>query len=311
MKTILISGCAGFIGCNLIERLIINNKIIGIDNFSSSSEHKLLKFINNKNFEFIKSDNNTLSSINDKIDIIYNLACPASPPRYQNAPLFTLKTNFIGTMNLLDLAKKKSSIFIQASTSEVYGDPLEHPQNENYFGNVTTMGPRSCYDEGKRVAETLCYEYRRNFNVETRVVRIFNSYGPYMDIDDGRVISNFLVNVIKNKPLEIYGDGSQTRSFCYIDDLVDGLIKASLIDFNIPINLGNDNEISLNNLAKALKDTFKKIKINYKEGAKDDPKMRKPDINRAKDILNWSPNISLDKGLSLTIDYFKSQILYE
>tara|TARA_B100001939_G_C16684900_1_gene506051 strand:- start:188 stop:703 length:516 start_codon:yes stop_codon:yes gene_type:complete len=171
------------------------------------------------------------------------------------------------------------------------------------------MGPRSCYDEGKRVAETLCYEYRRNFNVETRVVRIFNTYGPYMDIDDGRVISNFLVNVIKNKPLEIYGDGSQTRSFCYIDDLVDGLIKASLIDFNIPINLGNDNEISLNNLAKALKDTFKKIKINYKEGVKDDPKMRKPDINRAKDLLNWSPKISLDKGLSLTIDYFKSQIL--
>ena len=310
MKTILISGCAGFIGCNLIERLIVENKIIGIDNFYSSSKHKLSGFMNNKNFKFIESDINTITSIDEKIDVIYNLACPASPPRYQSAPIFTLKTNFIGTINLLDLAKKNSSIFIQASTSEVYGDPLVHPQNENYSGNVVTMGPRSCYDEGKRVAETLCYEYRRNFNVQTRVLRIFNTYGPYMDIDDGRVISNFLVNVIKNKPLEIYGDGTQTRSFCYIDDLINGLIMASRIDFDIPINLGNDTEISLNNLARTLQDMFKKTEINYKEGIEDDPKMRRPDINRAKEILNWSPNVSLEEGLRLTIDYFKNQIVF-
>ena len=219
-----------------------------------------------------------------------------------------MKTNFIGTLNLLELAKKNDSIFIQASTSEVYGNPEIHPQIETYNGNVNTIGKRSCYDEGKRIAETLCYEYRENYNVRTRILRIFNTYGPFMDMHDGRVISNFIVNTIIRKPLVIYGDGSQTRSFCFIDDLVSGLIKAMDIEFTTPINLGNNNETSLNELAMLLINKFGKNKINFTDSVEDDPQVRNPDITSANKILNWSPIISLSDGLDLTYQYFKSKL---
>ena len=308
MKTILVTGCNGFIGMNLTKRLLKNNRVIGIDNFISSDRNKLNEVIENKNFRFIEADINNLPSIKEDIGLIYNLACPASPPRYQKDPIFTLKTNFDGTLNLLELAREKSSIFIQASTSEVYGDPLETPQNENYKGNVNVLGPRACYDEGKRVAETLCKEYRNIYNLETRIIRIFNTYGPFMDPNDGRVISNFLINIIKEKPLKVYGDGNQTRSFCYIDDLIEGLIKVKNTDFDDPINIGNDNEISLNNLISLLEKRFGNLNIQFLNSVLDDPKIRKPDITKAKKVLKWEPKINLDKGIELTYNYFKKLV---
>ena len=306
MKTVLISGCAGFIGQNLIYQIIDRYKIIGVDNFYSSNQSNVKSFLNHKNFSFIESDIVNLSQIKTRLDYIINLACPASPPLYQKDPFFTLETNYKGTLNLLNIARINDAIFIQASTSEVYGDPLNHPQSENYFGNVNTMGNRSCYDEGKRIAETLCYEFRKKFNVQTRVIRIFNTYGPKMDKNDGRVISNFIVNVINKSPLVIYGNGNQTRSFCYIDDLISGILKSMSIDFEKPINLGNDKEISLNNLVKVLNEIFGENKVNYLESIVDDPKVRKPDISRANEILDWNPKISLVDGLLKTHEYFKS-----
>tara|TARA_B100001059_G_scaffold233350_1_gene273217 strand:+ start:852 stop:1790 length:939 start_codon:yes stop_codon:yes gene_type:complete len=308
MKTVLISGCAGFIGQNLIKNLISNYKIIGIDNFYSSNIDSIKYFLNDDNFEFIEANINNIPKINSNVDIIFNLACPASPPIYQKDPLYTLETNYIGTKNLLELAKNKASIFIQASTSEVYGDPKVNPQPEEYNGNVNTMGLRSCYDEGKRIAETLCFEYRKIYNVKTRIVRIFNTYGPGMEINDGRVISNFLVNIIKNKELVIYGDGNQTRSFCYVDDLIKGLISASKVDFKSPINLGNDNEISLNKLTEILKKKFNDFRIRYAEAHEDDPKIRRPNIHKAKKNLNWLPETDIEEGIDKTYSYFKEKI---
>jgi UDP-glucuronate decarboxylase len=306
MKTVLISGCSGFIGQNLIYQIIDRYKIIGVDNFYSSNQSNLKSFLNHKNFSFIESDIVNLSQIKTRLDYIINLACPASPPLYQKDPFFTLETNYKGTLNLLNIARINDAIFIQASTSEVYGDPLTHPQSENYFGNVNTMGNRSCYDEGKRIAETLCYEFRKKFNVQARVIRIFNTYGPKMDKNDGRLISNFIVNVINKSPLVIYGNGNQTRSFCYIDDLISGILKSMSIDFEKPINLGNDKEISLNNLVKVLDEIFGENEVNYLESIVDDPKVRKPDISRANEILDWNPKISLLDGLLKTHEYFKS-----
>ena len=308
MKTVLISGCCGFIGQNLVNELSKNYNTIGIDNFVSSNRGVLKKLQTLKNFKFIESDIIDLSAIDDKIDYIFNLACPASPPTYQAHPIFTLETNFIGTHNLLKIAKKNNSIFIQASTSEVYGDPEIHPQVEAYRGNVNTIGERSCYDEGKRIAETLCYEYRKKYNINTRIVRIFNTYGPGMDPLDGRVISNFMVNTINKTPLIIYGDGSQTRSFCYIDDMIDALIKSMNTDFDSPINLGNDNEISLNELAEIFVKKYNADKIEYSISKEDDPKVRKPAIERADQILKWSPSTLLIHGLDETYKYFKSII---
>jgi len=305
MKTILISGCAGFIGQNLIKNLINDYKIIGIDNFYSSSEDSIKKFLTNSNFNFINVCVSSLPEIKEEVDIIFNLACPASPPIYQKDPIFTLNTNYLGTKNLLDLAKKKSSIFIQASTSEVYGDPEVNPQSENYFGNVNTVGIRSCYDEGKRIAETLCYEYRRVYNVETRIVRIFNTYGPGMMPNDGRVISNFLVNTIKGDSLKIYGNGDKTRSFCYIDDMITVLLKVITTDFDSPINLGNDSEISLINLAKLIIDKYGDNEIEFIDPIQDDPKVRKPDISKAKQILDWHPTTQISDGIDKTFNYFK------
>jgi UDP-glucuronate decarboxylase len=219
-----------------------------------------------------------------------------------------MDTNYLGTKNLLEIAKKHNSAFIQASTSEVYGDPKINPQDEMYFGNVNTTGVRSCYDEGKRIAETLCYEYNKTFGVNTKIIRIFNTYGPLMDINDGRVITNFFLKALMGFPIEIYGDGKQTRSFCYIDDLINGLIKCKDVDFNYPINLGNDNEISLNELAKKFSKIFSNLKINHINSAEDDPKIRRPDISRAKKILDWKPKYSLDQGLNLSYEYFKEVI---
>lgn len=308
MKTILISGCAGFLGQNLVKNLISNYKIIGIDNFYSSNIDSISPFISHDNFKFIEADIISLPNINDDIDIIYNLACPASPPVYQRDPIFTLNTNYNGTKNLLELAKLKSSIFIQASTSEVYGDPEVNPQFEEYNGNVNTTGVRSCYDEGKRISETLCYEYRKIYNVNTRIIRIFNTYGPGMEVNDGRVISNFIVNIINNKELVIYGDGNQTRSFCYVDDLIRGLISASNVDFNYPINLGNDVEISLNNLVEILRNKYEDINVKYIDAHKDDPRVRRPNIIKAKNILNWEPEINIEEGIDKTFNYFNYKI---
>ena len=308
MSTVLVSGCSGFIGQNLLNRLNGKYRIIGIDNFFSSSKNILNKFEKFENFRFIEDDISELSSLNEKIDIIINLACPASPPKYMSDPIFTMNTNFKGTQNLLNIAKDNHSIFIQASTSEIYGDPLVHPQIETYRGNVNTIGERSCYDEGKRIAETLCYEFRKRYKIQTRILRIFNTYGPGMDKDDGRVISNFMLNTIKGKPLKIYGNGDQTRSFCYIDDLISGIIKSMSIDFEHPINLGNNNEISLNDLADLFINNFGSISKEYIEALPDDPKVRKPEIIRASQLLDWQPLTKLEDGLNSTYKYFKSII---
>ena len=308
MSTVLVSGCSGFIGQNLLNKLNGKYRILGIDNFFSSSKNILDKFEKFENFRFIEDDISELSSLNEKIDIIINLACPASPPKYMSDPIFTMNTNFKGTQNLLNIAKDNHSIFIQASTSEIYGDPLVHPQIETYRGNVNTIGERSCYDEGKRIAETLCYEFRKRYKIQTRILRIFNTYGPGMDKDDGRVISNFMLNTIKGKPLKIYGNGDQTRSFCYIDDLISGIIKSMSIDFEHPINLGNNNEISLNDLADLFINNFGSISKEYIEALPDDPKVRKPEIIRASQLLDWQPLTKLEDGLNSTYKYFKSII---
>ncbi len=324
MKVISISGVTGFIGLNLSKFLLNKGyKIIGIDNFHSSSKKNLEILDKYKSFMFYKWDIRRYPKFLEKydIDIIINLACPASPKWYMKDPVFTLETSFIGTKNLLDLAKKKNSIFLQASTSEVYGDPEIHPQNEEYRGNVNTLGPRACYDEGKRVAETLCYEYWRNYGTDVRIMRIFNTYGPYMDIEDGRVISNFITQALKGEDITIYGDGKQTRSFQYIDDLVSAIYKYITISreelteklktkFNwntVPtLNLGNPEEYKILDLAKIiLKLTNSESKIVFKEKFQDDPKQRRPDITKAKYILNWEPKIKLIEGLQKTISYFK------
>ena len=305
MKKILITGCCGFIGQNLVKALGDKNYIIGIDNFYSSNRKVLTRLNDVKNFIFIEDDVINIKNINEKIDIIYNLACPASPPRYQSDPIFTMDTNYLGTKNMLELAKKNNAIFIQASTSEIYGDPIINPQIESYFGNVNTVGIRSCYDEGKRIAETLCYEYRKIHSVNTRIVRIFNTYGPGMMSNDGRVISNFLVNTIKGDSLKIYGNGDKTRSFCYVDDMINALLKVINTDFDSPINIGNDSEISLTNLAKLIIHKYGDNEIEYIDPLQDDPKVRKPDISKAKSILEWSPTTQISEGIDKTFNYFK------
>ena len=308
-KKILITGGAGFIGSNLINKLISNNEIICLDNFITGSNINIQPFKNHKNFSLIKGS--ILSNIKGKYDFIYNLACPASPYHYQKNPIETFKTSVIGSLNILENAYKNDSIVFQASTSEIYGDPLEHPQKENYFGNVSTIGPRACYDEGKRAAETIFFDFKRIYNVKIKLVRIFNTYGPNMSPNDGRVISNFIVQALKNKPITIHGNGDQTRSFCYIDDLVNGIIAYSNIkkNFSGPINLGNNKEYSINQIAlKIKKITNSNSKIIYKKKQVDDPHKRKPDINLAKKILKWKATTNLNEGLKKTIDYFNAII---
>ena len=313
-KTILITGGSGFLGSNLCKKLIQdeNNKIICVDNNYSGSFENVSDLSNNPRFKFIEHDVIYPLEINEKIDEIYNLACPASPVWYQgDKAIFTTKTCVLGAINMLELAKKNNAKILQASTSEVYGEPLVHPQNENYRGNVNPIGIRACYDEGKRCAESLFFDYNRIFGVKIKVIRIFNTYGPMMDSKDGRVVSNFICQALKNEDLTIYGNGSQTRSFCYVDDLIDAIIKtmATNDDFLGPINLGNPDEFTINELAQLVKEKINNnLNITFNPLPTDDPTQRKPDITLAKKILNWEPKVKLSQGLDRTIEYFAKKI---
>jgi UDP-glucuronate decarboxylase len=306
MKTILITGGAGFIGSNLCEKLLKEgHKVICVDNLYTGNIKNIQEFFYNQNFVFLNRDILLPLDITDDIDEIYNLACPASPKKYQQDPINTLQINFIGVMNLLELAKRKNAKFLQSSTSEIYGEPQISPQTEEYRGNVNTIGIRSCYDEGKRIAETLIMEYYNKYNIDIKIVRIFNTYGPKMDENDGRVVSNFINQAINNQDITIYGNGDQTRSFCYIDDLIDGLVNLMQSDYHLPINIGNPNELNVKELANIIiKLTNSKSKLIYKDLPSDDPTNRRPDIKKANNILNWSPKYDLEKGLVKTIDYF-------
>ena len=308
IKNILVTGGAGFIGSHLCKALLeLGHNIICLDNLFTGSINNISDLTENANFEFVKHDI-TEPYYSENIDEIYNLACPASPIHYQYNPIKTVKTCTIGVINLLGLAKKNNAKILQASTSEVYGDPAVHPQPEDYNGNVNPIGPRSCYDEGKRCSETLFMDYHREHNLKIKIIRIFNTYGPNMAINDGRVISNFVMQAINDKEITIYGDGSQTRSFQYIDDLIDGMIKIMDTNNNFigPVNIGNPHEISMNKLASTImRLTNSKSKIIFKELPVDDPKRRNPDINLAKNKLDWTPSYSLELGLLNTINYFK------
>ena len=310
LKNILVTGGAGFIGSHLCKELVeLGHYVICLDNLFTGSKDNIINLINNPNFEFVNHDI-IEPYFRDDIDEIYNLACPASPLHYQYNPIKTIKTCTMGVINMLGLAKKNNAKILQASTSEVYGDPKVHPQVEGYNGNVNTIGFRSCYDEGKRCAETLFMDYKREHNLDIKIVRIFNTYGPNMSKNDGRVVSNFILQALSNRNITIYGDGSQTRSFQYIDDLVIGLLKMMNSDFVGPINLGNPVECSVKNLAnKVIKFTNSSSDIVFKELPEDDPKRRRPDISLALKNLNWSPKYNLDEGLNHTIKYFKKLTL--
>ena len=305
-KNILVTGGAGFIGSHLCKSLIeLGHYVICLDNLFTGLKDNIFELIDNPNFEFVNHDI-TEPYYRENIHEIYNLACPASPIQYQSNPIKTVKTCTIGVINMLGLAKKNNAKILQASTSEVYGDPEIHPQTENYYGNVNTLGYRSCYDEGKRCAETLFMDYKREHDLHIRIIRIFNTYGPNMTKNDGRVVSNFILQALNNENITIYGDGLQTRSFQYIDDLIEGMIKMMHSNFVGPVNLGNPVELSIKHLAnKIIKLTNSSSDIIYKELPEDDPKRRKPDISLALKNLNWSPKYDLDEGLTNTIKYFK------
>lgn len=309
-KTVLITGGAGFIGSHLCRRLLNENcRVICVDNYFTGRECNITDLRKNSLFSAITHDVELPYSF--YADEIYNLACPASPPHYQRNPVETFKTSIFGAINALDLANKWNAKVFQSSTSEVYGDPLVHPQPETYWGHVNTIGIRSCYDEGKRGAETLFMDYHRQFGTRIKIVRIFNTYGPNMNPEDGRVISNFIVQALKGEDITIYGNGEQTRSFCYVDDLIEGFVRmmATADDVTGPVNLGNPGEFTMLELAeKVLKFTGSKSKLIFKPLPQDDPKQRKPDISKANHLLDWKPSISLDDGLKETIKYFKKVI---
>lgn len=308
MKTILVTGGAGFIGSNLCERLLKDgHHVLCLDNLYTGSIQNIKHLFNHPKFKFMNHDIITPLYMPFKIDQIYNLACPASPPKYQQDPIYTLRVNFQGVLNLLELAKKHNATILQSSTSEVYGEPEISPQHENYRGNVNTVGIRSCYDEGKRVAETLMMDYHNQHNVDIRIVRIFNTYGPRMDKHDGRVVSNFINQAIHNKDITLYGKGDQTRSFCYIEDLLNGLIKLMNSSYTQPMNIGNPYEISVADLANIIiRLTNSKCSIVYQPLPSDDPTNRRPDITRAREILHWEPTYDLEAGIVKTIEYFAS-----
>lgn len=312
MQNIIVTGGAGFLGSFLCEYLLEKgDRVICLDNLFTGSKKNIHHLIQNPNFTFINHDIiDPINLDNQMIDQIYNLACPASPVHYQVNPVRTIKANTAGVINMLGLAKKHKARILQASTSEVYGDPNVHPQPETYRGNVNTIGPRACYDEGKRVAETLFFDYYRQHNLEIRVVRIFNTYGPRMAVNDGRVVSNFIMQALRNAPITIYGDGSQTRSFCYVEDLIEAIYRMMNNQSHTgPINIGNPGEFTIKELAeKVIAITKSKSKVIYKELPADDPKQRKPDITLAKEILNWEPKIKLNAGLKRTVAYFKSKV---
>ena len=305
------TGGAGFLGSHLCRELLSRNyKVTALDNLYTGSIENIRDLQQNSNFNFVTAD--VTNELNYEVDGIFNLACPASPKHYQKNPIETIRTNILGSINVLELASRRNIRALQASTSEIYGDPLENPQSETYWGNVNPIGIRSCYDEGKRAAETLFFDYHRQNGLDIKVARIFNTYGPGMQLDDGRVVSNFIVQALTNKPLTVYGDGEQTRSFCYVSDLVDGLIRLyESGEKNIsPVNLGNPSQVCMNDLASmVIEMTDSKSQIIYTPLPEDDPKLRCPDISKARSILKWSPKINIREGLASTISEFKSRLV--
>jgi UDP-glucuronate decarboxylase len=306
---ILVTGGAGFIGSHLCRYLLDKgHEVICMDNFFTGSKKNIQPLLGNPRFEFMRHD--IIQPVYLEVDQIYNLACPASPVHYQWDPIKTTLTSTVGIYNMLGIAKRCKARILQASTSEVYGDPLEHPQKESYWGHVNCVGPRSCYDEGKRVAETFMMDYHRENKVDIRIIRIFNTYGPNMAMNDGRVVSNFIVQALKNEPITIYGEGNQTRSFCFVSDLIEGMHRMMNHDSFIgPVNLGNPNEFTMIELAKnVIKLTGSRSEIVFKPLPKDDPKQRQPDISLAKEKLRWQPSIELEEGLKKTIEYFREEL---
>jgi UDP-glucuronate decarboxylase len=306
---ILVTGGAGFIGSHLCERLLKEeHDVLCLDNFFTGRRDNIVPLLDNQRFELIRHD--VIEPILLEVDQIYNLACPASPIHYQYNPVKTVKTSVMGTINMLGLAKRVHARILQASTSEVYGDPLVHPQTEDYWGNVNPIGLRSCYDEGKRIAETLMMDYHRQNQVDTRIARIFNTYGPRMLENDGRVVSNFIVQALRGQPLTLYGEGDQTRSFCYVDDLVEGLVRLMNADnLHEPVNLGNPGEFTIKQLAEEVaRICGSEANVKYLPLPQDDPKQRQPNISRAQELLGWNPTISLREGLEKTVAYFKTVV---
>ena len=305
----LITGAAGFLGTNLALRLLSDgHEVIGLDNFHSGSRSNIALLQKNPRFSFIEHD--VVNPYDISCDVLCNLACPASPPHYQRDPIYTLRISVLGMLNALDNAERYKARLLQASTSEIYGDPLVHPQSENYVGNVNPIGPRACYDEGKRAAETLCADFQRLGRVDARLVRIFNTYGPYMRDDDGRVVTNFMLQALKGQALTVYGTGQQTRSFCYVDDLIEGFVRVLALPSNPgPINLGNPNEFTMLELAEKVQALVgSKLPVVFNPLPVDDPKQRCPNIDKAKELLNhWEPQVQLREGLEKTILFFKSQ----
>lgn len=313
MKTFLITGGAGFVGSHLCKRFISEgNRVICVDNLLTGNKANLESLFLNSHFTFLEQDITRPFAIEEKVDYVLNFASPASPQDYLNYPIKTLKVGALGTHNALGLAKVKGARFLQASTSEVYGDPLVHPQREDYWGNVNPIGPRGVYDEAKRFAEAMTLAYRRAHGVDVKIVRIFNTYGPAMRLNDGRAIPNFMYQALEGKALTVFGNGMQTRSFCYVDDLVEGITRLLFSSCNEPVNIGNPNEITLLDIAKAvLKLAGSKSAIEFHELPQDDPKVRKPDISRAKSILGWEPKVDLEEGLVKTLNYFKEQLQFQ
>ncbi len=310
---ILVAGGAGFLGSRLCDRLASDgHEVVVVDNLHTGSRLNLSHLSGNRKIEFRLGD--IVDPVKGEFDRIYNLACPGSPRHYQQNPIETARANFIGVDNLLHLASQCGARFFQSSTSEVYGDPLVHPQNETYYGNVNPIGPRACYDEGKRIGETLCFDYHRQHGVGIKVARIFNTYGPRMNPDDGRVVSSFIVQALKNTPITIYGEGQQTRSFCYVDDLIDGILRLMESPKGVlgPINLGNPEEFTIRELAEiVIEMTGSRSKIEYHGLPIDDPQQRQPDISKARELLGWQPDITLRDGLTRTIAYFEERLNIE
>ena len=310
---ILVTGAAGFLGSHLCDRLISDgHEVLGVDNFFTGSRRNVSHLLSHPNFELMRHD--VTFPLFVEVDAIYNLASPASPIHYQKDPVQTIKTNVLGSVNMLGLAKRLNIPIFQASTSEVYGDPLVHPQTEDYWGHVNPIGPRACYDEGKRAAETLFFDYNRQHGVKIRVARIFNTYGPRMAVGDGRVVSNFIVQALQGKNITIFGDGLQTRSFCYVSDLIDGFVKMMDQEMDLvgPINLGNPIEVTMLELAEiVLQKTKSSSKLDFRPLPEDDPRQRQPDISKASNLLNWAPSLDLADGLDLTVDYLANINLQE
>ncbi|MCK4335488.1 MAG: SDR family oxidoreductase [Candidatus Aenigmarchaeota archaeon] len=308
-KNILVTGGAGFIGSHLCEELLKENRVICVDNLSTGDCRNVEHLMGNKNFKFIEHDVSKPLELREKIDLIFHMASPASPVDYQKLPIETMMVNSFGTYNMLNLAKKKKSRFLLASTSEVYGDPEEHPQKESYWGHVNPTGPRSCYDESKRFAEALVLSYSKTYGIDVRIARIFNTYGPRMRKNDGRAVPNFVTQALNNEPVTVYGDGKQTRSFCYISDMVEGLIKLMGSDVKVPVNLGNPSEMNILEVAERVKKmTNSDSEIVFRDLPKDDPVRRKPNIEKAKKEIVWEPKIMFEEGLEKTIEWFEKEV---